>query len=112
MCTLTPMRIASEGFGRVVDPTTVEITMADGSTKKLKTKNILVATGGTPTKIPIEGAVSLDHTHIIMQWSWVWICDGACVRLFPKDSLSQEISCQWVLARVSTACSIGSSCVP
>lgn len=45
-----------EGRGKIVDPHTVEVKLADGSTKQLTTKNILVATGGYATKIPIEGA--------------------------------------------------------
>jgi hypothetical protein len=40
-----------------VDAHTVEVQLPDGSTKQLTTKNILLATGGVATKIPIEGSV-------------------------------------------------------
>jgi hypothetical protein len=40
-----------EGFGRVVDPHTVEV-----NGKAYSTKNILIAVGGTPHRLPIPGA--------------------------------------------------------
>jgi len=39
-----------DGWARVVDAHTVEVTYADGSTKKHTAKNILVATGGKPVR--------------------------------------------------------------
>ncbi|GLC44983.1 hypothetical protein PLESTB_001746700 [Pleodorina starrii] len=45
-----------EGRGSLADATTVEVTGADGSKRRLRAKHILVATGGVVTKIPIEGA--------------------------------------------------------
>lgn len=47
---------AVEGRGVLLDPHTVEVTASDGSKRQLKAKHVLIATGGTPTKIPIEGA--------------------------------------------------------
>ncbi|EFN53075.1 hypothetical protein CHLNCDRAFT_137376 [Chlorella variabilis] len=45
-----------EGRGVVLDPHTVEVRAADGSVRQLKTKRILVATGGRAVKPPIPGA--------------------------------------------------------
>eukprot|EP00775_Hariotina_reticulata_P005372 gene5372-5607_t len=45
-----------EGHGMLVDKNTVKVTRADGSEQLLKGKNILVATGGYATKLPIPGA--------------------------------------------------------
>jgi glutathione reductase (NADPH) len=45
-----------EGFGSLVDAHTVEVRKPDGSTSRITAKNILVATGGSATKLPIEGA--------------------------------------------------------
>lgn len=45
-----------EGRGSIVDPHTVQVKLADGKTQLLTTKNILIATGGYATKIPIDGA--------------------------------------------------------
>ncbi|EFJ53152.1 hypothetical protein VOLCADRAFT_78818 [Volvox carteri f. nagariensis] len=45
-----------EGRGRILDATTVEVAAPDGAVRHLRAKNILLATGGVATKIPIEGA--------------------------------------------------------
>jgi len=45
-----------EGKGVLTDAHTVEVHQMDGTIKKLTAKNILVATGGAATKLPIEGA--------------------------------------------------------
>jgi hypothetical protein len=51
-------RLPAEGKGRVVDAGTVEITLPNGGgTRLLKTKNILIATGGAPSLLDIPGAV-------------------------------------------------------
>ena len=49
----------AEGRGSLVDAHTVEIKGIHGSTKRVTAKNILVAVGGYPNKLPIEGAVGL-----------------------------------------------------
>lgn len=43
------------GKGKIVDPHTVEVALADGSTQKITTKTIIIATGSVPAKIPIPG---------------------------------------------------------
>ncbi|KAG2438516.1 hypothetical protein HXX76_005067 [Chlamydomonas incerta] len=45
-----------EGRGALKDAHTVEVTGADGSVRLLKAKNVLIATGGVATGIPMEGA--------------------------------------------------------
>jgi len=45
-----------EGKGSIVDANTVEIELADGSKRQLRTKNILIATGGVATRLSIPGA--------------------------------------------------------
>lgn len=47
-----------EGRGCIKDAHTVEVEFGDGSKRTLRTKNILIATGGYATKVPIEGHVS------------------------------------------------------
>jgi len=49
-----------EGRGRILDPHSVEVTAPDGTTRVLKTKNILVATGGRAFKPDIPGAELCD----------------------------------------------------
>ncbi len=40
----------------VLDPHTVEVRSADGSVRQLRSRHILVATGGHAVKIPVPGA--------------------------------------------------------
>lgn len=49
----------TEGRGFLVDAHTVEVRGVDGTTRRLRAKNILVAVGGYPYKLPIEGAVRI-----------------------------------------------------
>jgi dihydrolipoamide dehydrogenase len=44
-----------KGKGKILDKNTVEATTPDGKTEKISTKNIIIATGSVPTKIPIPG---------------------------------------------------------
>jgi len=43
------------GKANFVDKSTVAVTDVDGNTNTIKSKNILIATGSTPSTIPIEG---------------------------------------------------------
>ncbi len=45
-----------QGYGRIVDAHTVEVTAADGSRTRHRARHILIATGGTPFKPEVEGA--------------------------------------------------------
>ena len=56
------------GFGSVSSPNEVTVTKDDGSAEKVKTKNILVATGSEP--IPFPGLeVSLYDEYIIFNFT-------------------------------------------
>jgi dihydrolipoamide dehydrogenase len=44
-----------KGKGRIIDKNTVEATTEDGKTERIATKNIIIATGSVPAKIPIPG---------------------------------------------------------
>ncbi|HEY0144374.1 MAG TPA: dihydrolipoyl dehydrogenase [Thermoanaerobaculia bacterium] len=50
------------GFGRVVKPGVVEVTAEGGATKRLETKNIILAMGSVPRDLP---HIKSDGTHII-----------------------------------------------
>mmetsp|Transcript_14348 Transcript_14348/g.25057 ORF Transcript_14348/g.25057 Transcript_14348/m.25057 type:complete len:493 (+) Transcript_14348:3-1481(+) len=45
-----------EGRGAIIDANTVEITYANGVKQRLRTRNILIATGGVATGLDIPGA--------------------------------------------------------
>jgi glutathione reductase (NADPH) len=49
-----------EGYGKILDPHTVEVTAPDGTKRELKTKNILVATGGRAFVPDIPGKELCD----------------------------------------------------
>lgn len=56
-----------KGTARLISNTSVEVTMDDGKKETVSTKNIIIATGSEPVKVPIPG---LDGAN-------VWDSDGA-----------------------------------
>ncbi len=48
----------AEGRGRVVNEHTVEVELSAGGKRRLTTKNILIATGGSAVKADIPGSVT------------------------------------------------------
>lgn len=56
-----------KGIGRLASATSVEVSYADGKKETVSAKNIIIATGSEPVKIPIPG---LDGPN-------VWDSDGA-----------------------------------
>lgn len=56
------------GFGRVVKPGLVEVTGDGGETKRLQTKNILLAMGSVPKSLPhikVDGERIINSDHIL-----------------------------------------------
>lgn len=51
-----------KGWGKISGPNSVEVALLDGTTKTLKTKNILIATGSEVT--PMQG-VPIDETKFV-----------------------------------------------
>ena len=49
-----------EGYGSLVDTNTVEIKKTDGTTERITTKNIVIATGSIPARLPIPGIKEAD----------------------------------------------------
>lgn len=52
----------TEGRAHLVDANTVEVALSSGGTRRLRTKNVLIATGGIPSKLNIPGAVRTRPT--------------------------------------------------
>jgi dihydrolipoamide dehydrogenase len=50
------------GSGKIIDVNTVEITTADGEQETIKTKNIIISSGGRNKSIP---GIEIDHEKII-----------------------------------------------
>ncbi|MGH9361740.1 MAG: dihydrolipoyl dehydrogenase family protein, partial [Thermoanaerobaculia bacterium] len=56
------------GTGKILDPRRVEVRRADGVTEVLETKNIIIATGSAPARIPIapfDGKRILSSDHLL-----------------------------------------------
>jgi dihydrolipoamide dehydrogenase len=51
-----------KGYGRIISPNEVQVTLTAGGTKILKTKNIVIATGSEP--IPLPG-VEIDEKRVV-----------------------------------------------
>jgi dihydrolipoamide dehydrogenase len=51
-----------EGTGRLVSPTAVEVTLADGGTRQVEGRHVLLATGSVPRSLP---GLEIDHTRVI-----------------------------------------------
>ena len=65
----------AEGRGRVVNEHTVEVELSTGGKRRLTTKNILIATGGSAVKADIPGSVTFllgpscnFHTTLLTNW--------------------------------------------
>ena len=48
---------SAEGFGSFKDSHTIEVRLAGGGRRTVTARNVLIATGGTAFKAPIDGAV-------------------------------------------------------
>lgn len=51
----------TEGRGKLLDANTIEVELASGGKCTIRTKYILIATGGKPVKAPIPGSVTIPH---------------------------------------------------
>lgn len=57
-----------EGYGKVVDPWTVEIARKDGVTQRLTTRGIVIAAGAEPFVPPIPGLEQSDYLTSDTMW--------------------------------------------
>ncbi|MFQ3611257.1 MAG: dihydrolipoyl dehydrogenase [Fimbriimonadales bacterium] len=66
-----------EGFGRLIDPHTIEVTKADNTRQQIRAKNIILATGSSVMKINIPG----------LEGENVWTSDDAVYAPFVPESM-------------------------
>ena len=57
-----------QGYAIVVDPWTVEVTLHDGSTQRLTTRNIIIATGAKPFVPPLPGIEEVGYLTSDTLW--------------------------------------------
>ncbi|MGO2320495.1 MAG: FAD-dependent oxidoreductase [Vibrio toranzoniae] len=57
-----------QGYAKIIDPWTVEITLQDGSIEKLTTRNIVIATGARPFVPPLPGLEEVGYVTSDTIW--------------------------------------------
>ena len=70
-----------QGYGRVVDPWTVEIKAADGSTQRLTTRSIVIAAGARPFVPPLPGIEEVGYVTSDTLWDAFAQLDASPARL-------------------------------
>jgi pyruvate/2-oxoglutarate dehydrogenase complex dihydrolipoamide dehydrogenase (E3) component len=57
-----------KGYARIVDPWTVEVALNEGDTRRLTTRNIVIATGSTPKVPSIPGLEAVGYLTTDTLW--------------------------------------------
>ncbi len=57
-----------QGYAKIIDPWTLEITLPDGETRRLTTKNIVIASGASPTIPDIQGLENINYQTSDTLW--------------------------------------------
>ena len=70
-----------QGYARITDPWTVEIKLHDGTTQKLTTRSIVIATGAQPFVPPLPGLSDVGYVTSDTLWSTFAELDEAPQRL-------------------------------
>ena len=70
-----------KGYGKLIDPWTVEITSADGSTRRLTARSIVIATGARPFVPPLPGIEEVGYVTSDTLWDEFAKLDAAPKKL-------------------------------
>ena len=70
-----------EGYGKIIDPWTVEIALNDGGSKRLTTRAIVIASGAEPVVPPIPGIEESGYLTSETMWDAFAQMDTAPTRL-------------------------------
>lgn len=70
-----------KGYARIVDPWTVEVALNEGDTRRLTTRNIIIATGSTPSVPPIPGLDDVGYLTTETLWDELASCEAPPRRL-------------------------------
>ena len=57
-----------QGYGRLIDPWTVEVTLADGNTRRLTARSIIIAAGARAAVPPIHGLDKVNYLTSDTLW--------------------------------------------
>jgi len=70
-----------QGYGKLIDPWTVEIKLNDGSTQKLTARSIIIAAGAQPFVPPIKGLKEVGYLTSDTLWHELAKCEEAPKKL-------------------------------
>ncbi len=70
-----------KGYAKVIDPWTVDIARADGTTQRLTTRSIVIATGAEPVVPPIPGIEASGYLTSETMWEAFAQIDAAPARV-------------------------------
>ncbi|MES2295489.1 MAG: FAD-dependent oxidoreductase [Pseudomonadota bacterium] len=70
-----------QGHARIVDPWTVEVSGADGGSRRLRTRSIVIATGARPFVPPLPGLEEVGYLTSDTLWEQFAKLDAAPARL-------------------------------
>ncbi len=70
-----------QGYARIVDPWTVEVALNDGTKRKLTTRSIVIATGGSPVVPPLPGLDDAGYVTSDTLWDEFAKLDAPPARL-------------------------------
>lgn len=70
-----------QGYATIVDPWTVEIAMNDGGTRRLTTRNIIIAAGAQPIVPPVPGIEEVGYVTSDTMWDAFAKLDAPPARL-------------------------------
>ncbi|WP_440109144.1 FAD-dependent oxidoreductase [Acidovorax sp. BL-A-41-H1] len=70
-----------QGYGRVIDPWTVEIEAADGTRQRLTTRSIVIAAGARPMVPPLPGLDDVGYVTSDTLWDHFGQMDAAPARV-------------------------------
>ena len=57
-----------QGYAKIINPWTVEVTRQDGGTQRLTTRNIVIAAGARPVVPPLPGLENVDYVTSDTLW--------------------------------------------
>ena len=70
-----------QGYARIVDPWTVEVALNDGTKRKLTTRSIVIAAGGSPAVPPLPGLDDVGYVTSDTLWDEFAKLDAPPARL-------------------------------
>lgn len=70
-----------KGYGKIIDPWTVEIALNEGGTKRLTTRSIIIASGAEPVVPPIPGIEDSGYLTSETMWDAFAEMDAAPARV-------------------------------